>query len=146
MSRSVKKLKLKADYSYNFHLIGIISQSKDYTVSWAINKALSIGLKKESDLEVDFKNVEKLTISNFVFENDFRRFTLLNNKVVAQSTLTQKLFVPSLGTFDFLLKIEEFEETSDLEMLFVALRKSEKIDSIVKLDVDKIKEKESFLF
>lgn len=146
MSRSVKKLKLKADYSYNFHLIGIISQSKDYTVSWAINKALDIGLRKELDLEVDLKNAEKLTISNFVFENDFRRFTLLNNKVIAESTMTQKLFVPSLGTFDFLLKIEEFEETSDLEILFGALRKSEKIDSIVKLDVNKIKEKESLLF
>lgn len=146
MTRSVKKLKLNADYSYNFHLIGIISQSKDFTVSWAINKALDIGLKKESDLEVDLKNAEKLTISNFVFENDFRRFTLLNNKVVAESAMTQKLFVPSLGTFNFLLKIEEFEETSDLEVLFVALRKSEKIDSIVKLDVNKIKEKENFLF
>lgn len=146
MSRSVKKLKLKADYSYNFHLIGIISQSKDYTVSWAINKAMDIGLRKEPDLEVDLKNAEKLTISNFVFENDFRRFTLLNNKVIAENTMTQKLFVPSLGTFDFLLKIEEFEETSDLEILFSALRKSEKIDSIVKLDVNKIKEKESLLF
>lgn len=142
----MKKLKLKADYSYNFILIGIISQSKDYTVSWAINRALDIGLKKESDLEVDLKNAEKLTISNFVFENDFRRFTLLANKMVTETTMTQKLFVPSLGTFDFLLKIEEFEETSDLEMLFTALRRSEKIDSIVKLDVNKIKEKESFLF
>lgn len=146
MSRSVKKLKLKADYSYNFHLIGIISQSKDYTVSWAINKALDVGLKKASDLEVDLKNAEKLTISNFIFENDFRRFTLLNNKVLANTAMTQKLFVPSLGTFDYLLKIEEFEETSDLEILFATLRKSEKIDSIVKLDVKKIKEKESFLF
>lgn len=146
MSRSVKKLKLKAAYSYDFHLIGIISQSKDYTVSWAINRALDIGLKKESDLEVDLKNAETLTISNFVFENDFRRFTLLTNKVLTETTKTQKLFVPSLGTFDFLLKIEEFEETSDLEILFTALRRSEKIDSIVKLDVNKIKEKESFLF
>ncbi|MEP2023674.1 MAG: IPExxxVDY family protein [Reichenbachiella sp.] len=146
MSRSVKKLKLKADYSYDFHLIGIISQSKDYTVSWAINRALNIGLKKESDLVVDLKNAEKLTISNFVFENDFRRFTLLANKILTETAMTQKLFVPSLGTFDFLLKIEEFEETSDLELLFTALRRSEKIDSIVKLDVKKIKEKESFLF
>lgn len=142
----MKKLKLKADYSYDFHLIGIISQSRDYTVSWAINKALGIGLKKEPDLDVDLNNADRLTISNFVFENDFRRFTLLNNKAVAETTMTQKLFVPSLGTFDFLLKIEEFEETSDLEKLFVALRNSEKIDSIVKLDVNKIKEKESLLF
>ncbi len=142
----MKKLKLKAEYSYDFHLIGIISQSKDYTVSWAINRSLNIGLKKESDLEVDLKNAEKMTISNFVFENDFRRFTLLTNKVVTDTAITQKPFVPSLGTFDYLLKIEEFEETSDLEVLFTALRRSEKIDSIVKLDVNKIKEKESFLF
>ncbi|MEO9966889.1 MAG: IPExxxVDY family protein [Reichenbachiella sp.] len=142
----MKKLKLNAVYSYDFQLIGIISQSKDYTVSWAINKALNIGLMKQSDLEVDLKNSEKLIISNFVFENDFRRFTLLNNKVVADNAMTQKLYVPSLGTFDYLLKIEEFEETSDLDMLFTALRRSEKIDSIVKLDVKKIKEKDSLLF
>jgi hypothetical protein len=142
----MQKKKLKADYSYDFHLIGVISQSKDYTVSWSINQALKIGLKKVDDLELDLKKVEKISISNFVFEDEFRRFTLLANKVVIDKLTTQKLLIPSLGNFDYLLKIEEFDETSELESMFSELRKCDKITSIVKLDIGKIKEKESLLF
>jgi hypothetical protein len=107
---------------------------------------LNVGMKKMPDLEVTSKDAGKLLVSNFVFEDDFRRFSLLTNKVVVVNSVTQKLFIPSLGAFNYLLKIEEFEETSDVEEIFTQLRKAEKIDSIVKLDVKKVKEKESFLF
>ncbi|MGL1889428.1 MAG: IPExxxVDY family protein [Reichenbachiella sp.] len=142
----MKKLKLKADYSFDFHLIGIISKSKEYAVSWGINQVLGIGLKKELDLVIEMKNQETLVVSNYIFENDVFRFSLIPNLVVTQNSKTQKNFVPSLGTFDYLLKIEEFEEASDLNSIFSKLRNAPKVDSIVKLDVSKIKEKESFLF
>ena len=141
-----KKIKLRVGYNYDFHLVGIISHSKDYTVSWAISKVLNIEMEKKDDLEVVNKQAEKFSVSNLVFEDDFRRFTLLTNKVVANNSITQKLFIPSLGAFNYLLKIEEFEETSDVEGIFAQLRKAEKIDTLMKLDVKKVKEKENFLF
>ncbi|MBU2913756.1 MULTISPECIES: IPExxxVDY family protein [Reichenbachiella] len=142
----MKKLKLRTDYRYDFHLIGIISKSKEYTVSWAVNQALGIVLKKESDLEIEMKNQGVIRVSNYQFEDDLLRYALLSNVLIPGPTGTQKLLVPSLGTFDYLLKIEEFEEASDLSTVFTQLRNAAKIDSLVKLDVNKIKEKESFLF
>ncbi|PIB34811.1 hypothetical protein BFP72_05025 [Reichenbachiella sp. 5M10] len=142
----MKKLKLKTDFLYDFHLIGMISKSKEYTVSWAINQALGIGLKKEEDLEIEMKGQGVIRISNCRFENDLMRFSLLSNTLITGQTATQKLLVPSLGSFDYLLKIEEFEEDSDLDTIYSQLRGVDTLDSLVKLDVNKIKEKESFLF
>lgn len=144
----MKKKKLEAGDNFDFHLIGIVSQSRDYTVSWSINKLLNIGLKKEEDLTVELKKVGKLLVSNFVFEDDFRRFTLLTNKILSDKNeiTTQKLLIPSLGTFDYLLKIEEFDETSDLDIIYSNLRNSAAITMLMKFDVSKVKEKESLLF
>lgn len=142
----MKKLKLRTDYRFDFHLIGIMSKSKEYTVSWGINQALGIELTKEEDLEIELKGGESFFVSNYRFENDFLRYTLLANTLVSGPTKTQKLLVPSLGHFDYLLKVEEFEENSDLREVYSQLRNAEKVDTMVKLDVNKIKEKESFIF
>lgn len=142
----MKKIKLKAKANFNFHLLGIISKSKDYTVSWAINNALDIELVKQDDLPVVLASGEKAELSLYYYETDFFRITLIFNQVYSSLPLTQKLFVPSLGTFDYLLKIEDLEDTSDLNDTFAKIRASDKIDSIVKLDILKVKEKESLIF
>lgn len=142
----MKKLKLRTDYRFDFHLIGIMSKSKEYTVSWAINQALGTVLKKEKDLEIEMKKGGVFRVSNYQFENDLLRYTLLSNTLISGPTKTQKLLVPSLGHFDYLLKIEEFEENSDLKEIYAQLRNALKIETMVKLDVNKIKEKESFIF
>ncbi|UXP31280.1 IPExxxVDY family protein [Reichenbachiella agarivorans] len=143
---TVKRLKLHTNYSFDFHLIGIISKSKEYTVSWAINQALGIVLRKEVDLEIEMKSSGVMRVSNYTYENELLKFSLLSNTLITGPMATQKLLVPSLGSFDYLLKIEELEEISDLDVIFNQLRNTDKIDSLVKLDVNKIKEKESFLF
>lgn len=142
----MKKIKLNAKADYNFHLLGIISKSKDYTVSWAINKVLDIELAKQEDLPVELVSGESAELSLYYYETDFFRITLIDNQVISELPLTQKLFVPSLGTFDYLLKIEDLEDTSDLNETFAKIRTSDKIDSIVKLDILKVKEKESLIF
>lgn len=142
----MKKLKLKAEYSFDFHLIGIISKSKEYAVSWALNQVLNIELKKRPDFEIELKSQEPMLVSNFIYENEYLRYSLISNLTLNKDNITQKYFIPSLGTFDYLLKIEDFDETSQLSMIFSRLRDAKKIDSAVKLDVNNIKEKESFLF
>ncbi len=125
--------------------MGIVSRCRDYTVSWSINRSLGIELGKMPDMELGL-GTGKTFVSNFVFEDDFRRFTLLDNRILGSAGALRMLFAPSLWVFDFLLKIEECEDTLGLGMLFKGLREADKIASIVKLEVSKIKEKESFLF
>lgn len=74
------------------------------------------------------------------------RFSLITNKILNSHDHSQRLLVPSLASFDYLLKIEEMEEVENIETIFAKLRNAQKIDSVIKLDVNKIKEKESFLF
>ncbi|MFY0628127.1 MAG: IPExxxVDY family protein [Reichenbachiella sp.] len=142
----MKKVKLQADYTYEFHLIGIVSNSKEYSVSWSINDALHLSLKKEKDLEIDLLKQGKIRVSNYLYESNFMRYSLITNKILNSQDQIQRHFIPSLSSFDYLLKIEELEEVENIEVTFKKLRNAKNIDSIIKLDINKIKEKESFLF
>ncbi|WP_162555716.1 IPExxxVDY family protein [Reichenbachiella versicolor] len=142
----MKKVKLQSDVNFDFHLIGIISNAREYTVCWSINHTLKIDLKKEPDIELVSRNDEKQMVSICVFENDFIRYSLVSNKVLVDSSQRFKPLLPTLAHFDYLLKVEVFEEVEDVKDVFMRLRDAEKIDSILKLDVRKIKEKESLIF
>jgi len=90
---------------------------------------------------------EKAGVSVFYFETDFFRITLISNRLLAlKNSLGKKLFAPSLRTFDYLLKIEDLEDTSDLDDTFTKIRSASVVNTVVKLDIHKIKEKENFIF
>ncbi|MDP4680962.1 MAG: IPExxxVDY family protein, partial [Cyclobacteriaceae bacterium] len=57
----------------------------------------------------------------------------------------QVIFVPSLKTFDYILKIESDNVNPSINDIFNTIRSLSQIQSVLKLDVNKIKEKEYFL-
>lgn len=141
----MKTIKLKADYDYNFYLLGIISKAKEYTLSWAINRSVGIELKKEEDLLVDLKNEVTLKISNYSYQTDTCGFYLIKNKLEEEIEGEQVIFAPSLKTFDYILKIESDNNNPSVNDIYNAVRSVSQIQSVLKLDVNKIKEKEYFL-
>ena len=142
----MKKVQLHSDLGFDFHLIGLISSAREYTVCWSINESLGLELSKQKDLEVILKNDERQMVSNYVYEDDYTRYTLIWNKAWGTAGAGHKVFLASLSQFDYLLKIEEYESTLDLSSIIDSLRKAQRIDTMMKLDVGKIKEKESLIF
>jgi hypothetical protein len=141
----MKTIKLKAEFDYNFHLLGIISKVKEYTLSWAINNSIGIDLQKEEDLLIDLKNAKDLSISNYSYKNESCAFFLIKNKLEEEIEGEQVIFAPSLKTFDYILKIESGNADPSLNDIYNSIRSVSQIQSVLKLDVNKIKEKEYFL-
>lgn len=142
----MKKLKLKTEYNYDFQLYGIMSGVKEYSLSWSINHLSTIELTKQDDLPIAIKGVGEIQVSNYRYNTDTLNIYLVRNFLDQSKKIDQKLFIPSLSHFDYILKIEAEDDLSFLDEFFLAIRKSNQVQSIVKLDVNKIKEKEYFLF
>lgn len=73
---------LDISYDYDFLLIGISSHEKDYRICWALNKKLSLDLKKTDSLEIKGKkHTTPSYFSFFVFdkEEDFLEFSVIAN-------------------------------------------------------------------
>lgn len=142
----MKKVKLQSNVTYDFHLIGVISNAREYTVCWSINQTLNIKLKKEDDVVLIKKNGERQMVSYSLFENDFIRYSLISNRVDGGDGRAFMPLLSALSHFDYFLKIEVLEEVEDLNSIYGKLREAARIDSILKLDVKKVKEKESLIF
>lgn len=141
-----------------------MSESKEYALSWSINHLSTIKLSKKWDLIISVKDIGDIPVSNYRYFTDTVSIHLLRNLLdqskdvnLEDSTeenekfkqlipVDQKLYIPSLNHFSYFLKIEVEEDLSIIDDFFLAIRNSKHIQSIVKLDVNKIKEKEYFLF
>ena len=141
-----KTIKLKTEYKYDFHLFGIMSKSKEYALSWSINESSGMELKKMDDLEIDIKNEQKLTISNYQYQTESSQYYLVGNRLVGDENNGHVLLAPSLKTFDYLLKVETENEEEEVSSIYSLIRNAVNVESIVKLDVSKVKEKENFFF
>ena len=96
---------LKADFEYDFDLIGISCHVRDYRLAWFLNQALGIGLEmNEEPIEIAQKSAKGHSTHNlFSFtdpDNDIIYHLLANNS--AQGYVMQEL-----SQFDFLFVLFE---------------------------------------
>ena len=138
--KKTKKIKLHLEAEYNFILIGIVSSENDYTLSWAINRALNIALKKEKELEVIEKRT-KLTklFTQFAFSNEKTNYTLIANKS------KNKYLIKEQSTIDFFLKIESESDLSSI-IFTKKLKKEKAILATFNIPLHNLKSKDYLLF
>ena len=141
----MKTIKLKAAYDYDFYLLGIIAKVKEYTLSWAINRSLGIELIKDEDLNIHLRTDKELQASLYSYESDPLNVYLIKNKLEVEIEGEPITFAPSLNTFDYLLKVESENGDTAINSIYDSIRSIGQIQSVLKLDVSKIKEKEYFL-
>ncbi len=143
---TLKKIKLKTEYKYDFHLFGIMSKSKEYALTWSINESSGMELKKMDDLVIKIKNEQTLTVSNYHYQTESSQFYLIGNRLVGEENNGHVLLAPSLKSFDYLLKVETENEEEEVNSIYSMIRNAVNVESIVKLDVIKVKEKDNFFF
>ena len=141
----MKRKKLVTSITFDFDLLGIVSRVPEYKLAWHLNQTGFFDLEKRGDVVIKFKDKTSLVISNFVCESDFHSYTLLRNKLVKGNTKSQ-LLLPELHQFDFLLKLSSQVVDFAIDPLISAIKDIPAIDYLVKLDVDKIKQKENLLY
>ncbi len=159
---------LKIEYDYNFLLIGISTQEKDYRLSWAINNKLGIELSKQNSLEI--KGKKQLTpsyFSFFLFENQdtFKEYAVIANlseskaSAVQANTLFQEseksvkghkneneFLIPEQKQMNYFFIVRGELDGEESNEILNKIKGLNTIQAAVQIDVNSLKTKQNLIF
>lgn len=142
----MKKNRLESEYEFDFGLIGIVCNKKEYKLAWHLNEALSINLRKQEDVKIQFANNSSIIISNFLFESEFTQIELLQNRLISGGSMKNQLLLPELKQFDFFLKFKDETDVLTSENVSGSIRDIPIIEYSMHLKFDALKSKENLLY
>lgn len=128
-----KKLSVHVDYFEDYHLLGIVSNMKDYMLTFFINNLLEIDLKKYDDLKPE--TTESLA---YAWYCHWRKGEPVSYYLVGNHHKKGKL-IPAQKSLDYFLLIKN---GSDQQAKAIAgkLRTIDKVTGVFQLDMTKIKD------
>jgi hypothetical protein len=132
---------LSVSFDFDFVLIGIVSNIRDYRLCYAINKALGLDLQKQDNLELLInKRTESSHYSVYLYENeDSEIFRLISNRG------TKGFLIPEQKQIDYLFMVHsglDFSISECIKQLKTILF----VQGAYQLDVHKLKSKEHLVF
>lgn len=133
---------LRVELDFDFILISITSQLKDYRLCYHINKMLSFNFIKMEDLEIVYSGLSPRYHSRYLHQMTelSPQFYLISNKG------TEGYLIPELKETDYFIVIKEFIDDEDLEYFMNGLKKINDIQVAIELDPKKLKSKENLIF
>lgn len=140
----MKKAKLIVEPSFDFELLGLVSPVKDYKMAWLINRELHLGISKAKDIMLEFVSLPTLEISQYFLALPYGFIQLLKNKSLNSSHQLAYL-IPELRNIDYFLLVQDHTEQTNIATFVEALSKNAFVQSVVRLDISKIKSKENLL-
>jgi hypothetical protein len=140
----MKKTKLFVEPAFDFELLGLVSPVKDYKMAWLINRELDLNLVKSDDIQIEFLSSPQLEISQYLLSLPHGFVQLLKNKALNTSQQLAYL-VPELRNLDYFLLVQDQTHQTSIATFVDHLAKSPYIQSVVRLDISKIKSKENLL-
>jgi hypothetical protein len=140
----MKKTKLFIEPAFDFELLGLVSPVKDYKMAWLINRDLNLDLVRSEDVKIEFVASPKLEISQFFLSLPHGFIQLLKNKALNTSQQLAYL-IPELRNLDYFLLVQDQTQQLSISTFMDHLGKNPLIQSVVKLDVSKIKSKDNLL-
>ncbi len=140
----MKKTKLFIEPTFDFELLGLVSPVKDYKMAWLINRELDLNLVKSDDIQIEFLSSPRLEISQYLLSLPHGFIQLLKNKALNTSQQLAYL-VPELRNLDYFLLVQDQTHQISITTFVEHLSKNPFIQSVVRLDVSKLKSKENLL-
>lgn len=140
----MKKTKLFIEPTFDFELLGLVSPVKDYKMAWLINRDLDLELVRSEDIQIEFLSSLRLEISQFFLPLPHGYIQLLKNKALNTSQQLAYL-IPELRNLDYFLLVQDQTQQLSIATFVDHLSKNPFIQSVVRLDVSKIKSKENLL-
>ena len=140
----MKKAKLQIEPTFDFELLGIVSPIREYRMAWLVNQELELNLVKADDLELEFLNSEKLVIAQYFLSLPHGFIQLLKNKAL-NSAQQLAYLIPELKNLDYFLLVQDETEQLDLSNFMEKLSQNSLVQSIVRIDISKLKSKENLL-
>ncbi len=135
-------LKLSNEDDYDFILVGLVCQNRDYRLCHELNTLLTLEMTKMEDYTVfSNKRMEDHAFSFYEYQNeDGDRYNLISNKCKKGALL------PEQKVLDYVFMIRPDKIRIDENELVKKLKKSSIILGVYRLDVLKLKSKDNLLF
>lgn len=140
----MKKTKLFIEPTFDFELLGLVSPVKDYKMAWLINQELDLNLVRSDDIQIEFMSSPRLEISQYLLSLPHGFIQLLKNKALNTSQQLAYL-VPELRNLDYFLLVQDQTQQISIATFVDHLAKNPFIQSVVRLDISKIKSKDNLL-
>jgi hypothetical protein len=141
----MKKKKLIADVDFDFSLLAVASQMKEYKLAWMINRDLGIRLVKQVDAIFQFLGNDKLCISHYLYQTEHSRVRLIHNQSRTEAA-TGQFLVPELRQFDFLMIIEGFEDSLVTQEVREVIRAINGVQMVNLIEVGQLKSRDNLIF
>jgi hypothetical protein len=140
MSKTV--LKFNDDDQFDFILIGIACQHKDYRLCHELNSSFGLVLKREKDYEIfNGRRMESLSFSFYSYNNqDDDSYFIMTNKG------KQGLLIPEQKQIDYFLMIRENVKRINQSELISRMKQINIVLGIFKMDPKNLKSRENLLF
>ncbi len=140
-----KKEHLQAIHDFNFEVLGIVADVKEYTMAWLCDRWLHTQMERLPDITFEFKRGETMYISNYISEHDFATLRLIRNRAFEHQGV-QVWLLPEFKHLDYLLYIKTEIDWPNVEHMMLELKAIKGITFVQRLHVDEIKSKENLLF
>ncbi len=140
----MKRTKLFVEPTFDFELLGLVSPVKDYKMAWLINRELNLDLVRSEDVQIEFLSSPRLEISQYFLSLPHGYIQLLKNKALNTSQQLAYL-IPELRNLDYFLLVQDQTQQTSITTFVDHLTKNPFIQSVVRLDITKLKSKENLL-
>lgn len=140
----MSKIKVNIEpFEYFYKIIGIASPLKAYKVSYFINSALKINLKRIEDFKVDIKNKKESNSYEQYKDNEQNiSYLLFNNKAIGKNLfktykgLDYVLLVKQDSQINFADKIiKDIKETKMFNIVFIAPKVSKTDETLINKNI-----------
>ncbi|MFA5244518.1 MAG: IPExxxVDY family protein [Pedobacter sp.] len=139
----MNKTTLKLELDFDFVLVAITAQLRDYMFCFKLNRQLGTGFCKVEDLELSFNATEDpFYFSRYLYlqsESETELYVIANKG-------SEGFLVPEMKKVDFFLLIRNYIDDEDLRKLINGLNKIPEVLVAAEVDPKKLKSKENLIF
>jgi hypothetical protein len=136
------KHKLILEDDFSFELIGICSSNADYRLTWGINKALSIALHKDEDLNIFVRKEGDHLYSFYSFYDEFEH---IEYYLVKNLSNNYRKLIPEKDQVDYFLLIKN-NYTLEINDILTSLKGIDSILTAFIFDPNELKSKGNLVF
>ena len=141
----MKTFTLDVEYECDFALFGLVSSTRDYTLAWALNRALRLRLVKQPELLLNLLSRGRLVFTHYLYTTETLTFRLLRNRSIASSTLKKPFLAPDIKEYDYLLAVSNGSGDLADEALLQQLVALDVVQYACQFDPNSLKYKENLM-
>ena len=136
---------LDVEYECDFALFGLVSSTRDYTLAWALNRALRLRLVKQPELLLNLVSSSRLVFTHYLHATESFSCRLLRNRSIAPSNLKKPFLAPDIKEYDYLLAVSNGSGTLADEELLQCLSGLDAVQHACQFDPNTLKYKENLI-